>query len=121
MKAGLSAVLLALSVALTPSIAFGGEHVWGVWSTDDAQAMKTAFTLAESKVRSRGRGCVGRGKNDTTTEELLIQKDGDKVRYGVFISHHNGSCRIKQSIVQDISRETGIDANRIIAAWVAGG
>ena len=120
MKSALFAATLLAAAALTPSLAHAGEHVWGIWSTDDDRAMKTAFTMAESKVRSRGKGCVGRGKNDTTTEELIVQQDGEKVRYGVFISHHNGSCRIKQSIIQDISRETGIDIGRLATAWATG-
>ena len=120
MKTALTASALVLIAYLVPSSAYAGEHVWGIWSTDDDRAMTTAFKMAESKVRSRGKGCVGRGKNDTSTEELKVEQDGEKVRYGVFISHHNGSCRIKQTVIQDISRETGIDANKIIGAWATG-
>lgn len=108
---------LALSASVFPAVVFAGEHVWGVWSTDHDKAMKSAFMLAESKVKTRDKGCVGRGKDDNKTEELKLEEKGDKVRYGVFISHHNGSCRIKKSILENMSRETGIDVNRIIQAW----
>ena len=118
-KLVLSAGLLML-VCLIPTKAFAGEHVWGAWSTDDDRAMKSAFTMAQARVQSRGKGCIGRGVKDTTTENLVMEQNGDKVRYGVFISHHNGSCKIKKGVIDDIARETGIDVNKVIGAWVGG-
>lgn len=121
MKKVLVFALSGILTLLAPSLAYAGEYVWGATSANDDRAMKSAFTLAESRVRSRGKGCVGRGVNDTTTENLIVKEKGDVVQYGVFISHHNGSCNIKKNVIENISRETGIDVNKLVTAWIAGG
>ena len=121
MKKITSFSILIFLVGLVPHVAFAGEYVWGVKTANHDLALKSAFALAESRVASRGKGCVGRGRKDATTENLVMQEDGDKVQFGVFISHHDGSCGKKGNIIKDMARETGIDANKIISAWVSGG
>ena len=106
-----SVAALALSTS-----SYAGDYVYGVWNANVDTAMQTAFAMADAKTQKSG--CIGRGRGDTTTQELIMEQQGDQVRFGVFISFHDKSCGIKRDILTNMSNATGIDFNRIGAAWL---
>jgi hypothetical protein len=105
------------STITVSSFAFAGTYVTGPSHHNLDTAMNMAFALAEAKVRSRKEGCVGRGYDDHTTQEMIINTNNGLFTVSVFISYHNGSCKLKLSTAQNIARETGIDVNRLLRVW----
>lgn len=94
-------VVLAGSV---PQLAFAGQYIWGAKSSSHKVAMESAFEMARQVVASRHTGCLGPGKKDNTTDSVVIREYGNKVQYGVFISHHDKSCGKDAGILGNANR-----------------
>lgn len=92
-----------------PQLAFAGQYIWGTPSANSQEARESAYIAAKEVVKSRKKGCVGPGKNDHTTQAVVQRQNGDKVQYGVFISHYNKSCGKKAGLLGDIDRELNGD------------
>lgn len=98
-------VVMAGSV---PQLAFAGQYIWGTPSANSKEALNEAIVMAKETVKSRKSGCLGPGKDDQVTQAVVKRQDGNKVQYGIFISHRNGSCNIKEGFIGNANRELGV-------------
>lgn len=104
--------LLAVSVlccvlgAATP--AWAGGYAVGYGETIE-EATRMALASAEAIVRSRGKGCVGPGKDGKNPGLIRPEKLPDGLwKIEAHYNHHNGSCG-RTSSISDQLRELGID------------
>ena len=90
-------VIIATAMFATPVYAGSWAVGYGIMVNNSPKAMQAAvdsatsnsLKAAESAVRSRGSGCVGRNESGDDTK---MEVDGNVVKVYTFYSHHNGSC-----------------------------
>jgi len=104
-------ISVAAAIAALSGSAFAGEYIIG-YGESVKEAQEVALDNALAKVKSRGRGCIGYASGKNPVERPV--KDGDLWSVRVHISHHNGSCKIKQDVLENFKRESGIDLKKIL-------
>lgn len=94
---------------LVTALFAGGAHAGGYaqgYGTTPTEAIDNALKAAEKIVISRGRGCVGPGKDGGVEAVRYVKKDRDLYVFEAFYSHHDGSCG-KRKTVADYRKELG--------------